>query len=99
MAASRIAPERLDILYGPGSEWVQMDVPHQGQQIGFLFAQDGFVTVMKQHAVPYLRFCLTGMVAVFYRTGKSGCRPQGLVKGKPVRFRRGPAAVIGDETR
>jgi hypothetical protein len=51
MAASRIAPEGFDILYGSGSEWVQVNVPHQRQQISLLFAQDGFVPVLKQHAV------------------------------------------------
>ena len=48
-------------------------------------------------------FCLTGFGLFPYTPDSykiwSGFRPRGLIKGKPVQFRHGPAAVIGDETR
>ena len=48
MAAKWIGPQRIHIRNQLGSQRIQMNVPHQLEQIGIFLAQDRFVAVLKQ---------------------------------------------------
>jgi hypothetical protein len=64
VTASRVAPERFNILDDTGPERIQMNVTHQLEQVRLLFTQNGFVSVLKQDTVPTLPAvelqCVTG---------------------------------------
>ncbi len=47
MTGPRIHIELFEILDQASSQWVQVDVTDQFQKIRILFADDGFVTVLK----------------------------------------------------
>lgn len=52
MPAPWIPIQFLEIFYQAGSQWIEMDIADQFQEVRGFFADDGFVSVLKQMTCP-----------------------------------------------
>ena len=56
MAGPGIFVELLEILYQAGSQWIQMDVTNELQEVGVFLAHNGFVPVLEEVACAFVSF-------------------------------------------
>jgi hypothetical protein len=52
MPGPGVSVEHLQCAEYLGSKGIEVDVPYQFQQVGFLFHQDGFVPILEEVASP-----------------------------------------------
>lgn len=52
VSTPQIAAQCSEVAHNPGTQGIQVDVPHQLQAVGVLLNQNGFVAVLKEMAMP-----------------------------------------------